>query len=102
MIVFHALNEQNIHDITAMLVRALEKRLNEQTGIKLTVTDEVIDFVAKKGFDKDYGARPIRRALTTHIEDTLAEALLSGEISHGDEVTTELADDKVTVKRSDT
>ncbi|MBQ7201118.1 MAG: ATP-dependent Clp protease ATP-binding subunit, partial [Eubacterium sp.] len=68
MIVFHALNEQNIHDITAMLVRALEKRLNEQTGIKLTVTDEVIDFVAKKGFDKDYGARPIRRALTTHIE----------------------------------
>ena len=88
MIVFHTLSEENIHDITGILARNLEKRLKEQTDITLTVTDEVIDFVAKKGFDRDYGARPIRRALQNHVEDVLAEAMLAGEIHRGDTVTT--------------
>ena len=90
LIVFHTLNEENIHDITAILTRGLEKRLKEQTSVYLTVSDEVIDFVAKKGFDKDFGARPIRRALQNNVEDTLAEAMLDGIIHRGDTVIAEL------------
>ena len=108
LIVFHTLSEENIHDITAILTRNLEKRLKEQTDIDLTVMDEVIDFVAKKGFDKDYGARPIRRALQTQVEDTLADAMLAGTIHRGDTVTAvvetsedgdEKAEKKVIVRR---
>ncbi len=90
LIVFHTLNEENIHDITAILTRGLEKRLKEQTSVYLTVSDEVINFVAKKGFDKDFGARPIRRALQNNVEDTLAEAMLDGIIHRGDTVIAEL------------
>ncbi len=99
LIVFHTLSEKNIHDITAILTRNLEKRLKEQTDIDLTITDDVIDFVAKKGFDKDYGARPIRRALQTNVEDVLADAMLAGDIHRGDKVTTVVEEDKVTVRR---
>ena len=86
LIVFHVLSEENIHDITRILAKALEKRLKEQTDITLRIPDEVIDFVAKKGFDRDYGARPIRRALQSSVEDTLAEAMLEGRIHRGDTV----------------
>lgn len=86
LIVFHVLSEENIHEITRILAKALEKRLKEQTDITLRIPDEVIDFVAKKGFDRDYGARPIRRALQSSVEDTLAEAMLEGRIHRGDTV----------------
>ena len=58
------------------------------------MSDEVVDFVAKKGFDKDFGARPIRRALQNNVEDKLAEAMLDGTIHRGDTVTTEMGKDK--------
>ena len=93
LIVFHVLSEENIHDITAILSRALEKRLKEQTDLTLRLPDEVIDFVAKKGFDRDYGARPIRRELQSQVEDTLAEAMLSGRIHRGDTVGARVAEE---------
>lgn len=52
--------------------------------MELQISDEVTDYVAKKGFDKDYGARPIRRALQNEVEDLLAEAVLAGEVLRGD------------------
>ena len=59
--------------------------------IRLDIDEEVVDFVAAKGFDKDYGARPIRRALQTEVEDVLAEAVLAGEVSVGDAVEVKLS-----------
>ena len=96
MIVFHALNEENIRAITDILVKSFKDRVQEQMRMDLQIDDEVIDFVAGKGFDKDYGARPIRRALQTEVEDVLAEAVLNGEITSGNDVRITLvkADDK--------
>ena len=58
----------------------------------------MIDFVAKKGFDKDYGARPIRRALQREVEDILAEAMVDGDVHRGMSITTKIKDKKVVVE----
>lgn len=86
MIVFHTLNKKNIHDIAAIMLRNFVKRVKEQMEMELQISDDVIDYVARKGFDKDYGARPIRRALQNEVEDILAEAVLAGEVFRGDTV----------------
>ena len=86
MIVFHALDQENIRAITEIMVKQFVRRVKEQMDIRLDIDNEVIDFVAAKGFDKDYGARPIRRALQTQVEDVLAEAVLAGDVSVGDTV----------------
>ncbi len=84
MIVFHTLNKKDIRDITAIMIKNFAKRVKEQMEMELQISDEVTDYVAKKGFDKDYGARPIRRALQNEVEDLLAEAVLAGEVLRGD------------------
>lgn len=99
MIVFHALNKDNIRDIAAILARGFVKRVREQMGMELHIEEPVVDFVAEKGFDKDYGARPIRRALQSEVEDVIAEGVLSGEIRMGDEVLVSMRDGKVCVKK---
>lgn len=86
MIVFHVLNKENIRSITNILVNNFVSRVKKQMQMDLHIDEAVIDFVAEKGFDKDYGARPIRRALQMQIEDVLAEAVLAGEVAMGDEV----------------
>ncbi len=86
MIVFHALDQENIRAITGIMVQQFAARVKEQMDMQLEIADEVIDFVSGKGFDKDYGARPIRRALQTEVEDVLAEAVLAGRVSVGDTV----------------
>ncbi|MCI5730400.1 MAG: ATP-dependent Clp protease ATP-binding subunit, partial [Eubacterium sp.] len=90
MIVFHTLNKENIHAITEIMVKQFTARVKEQMDIRLEIEEEVVEFVADKGFDKDYGARPIRRALQTEVEDVLAEAVLAGEVSVGDAVEVKL------------
>ena len=95
MIVFHTLSEKNIHDITGILAKNLEVRVKDQTDIDLTVTDDVIDFVAKKGFDKDFGARPIRRALQREVEDVIAEGMIAGEVRRGEAIFTKVVGKKV-------
>lgn len=86
MIVFHALTKENIKDITKIMLKQFAKRVKDQMDMELCVADDVVDFISDKGFDKDYGARPIRRALQTELEDVLAEAVLMGDISIGDTV----------------
>lgn len=86
MIVFHALNKENIKDITKIMLKQFAKRVKDQMDMELCVADDVVDFISDKGFDKDYGARPIRRALQTELEDVLAETVLMGDISIGDTV----------------
>ena len=91
MIVFHALNKENIKDITKIMLKQFAKRVKDQMDMELCVADNVVDFISDKGFDKDYGARPIRRALQTELEDVLAEAVLMGDISIGDAVDVSLS-----------
>ena len=91
IIVFHALNKENIKDITKIMLKQFAKRVKNQMDMELCIADDVVDFISDKGFDKDYGARPIRRALQTELEDVLAEAVLMGDISIGDTVDVSLS-----------
>ena len=78
-VVFHSLSKDEIHTIVQIMSKAIIKRLKEQ-DIQVKITPSAIDVIGKAGFDPEYGARPIRRALQKEIEDRLSEALLGGEI----------------------
>ena len=85
-VVFRSLGEVEIHEIVKIMSKAIIKRLSDQ-DIQLKITSAAIDVIGKAGFDPEYGARPIRRALQKEVEDRLSEALLSGQIHLGDRVT---------------
>lgn len=85
-IVFHSLNKEELHEIVKLMSQEIVNRVAQQ-GIKIKITPAAIDVVAKAGFDPEYGARPIRRALQTEIEDRLSEELLTGAIKVDDQVT---------------
>ncbi|BDZ30355.1 ATP-dependent Clp protease ATP-binding subunit [Lactiplantibacillus sp. WILCCON 0030] len=85
-IVFHSLNREELHEIVKLMANEIVERVAQQ-GIKIKMTPAAIDVVAKAGFDPEYGARPIRRALQTEVEDRLSESLLTGEIKVNDQVT---------------
>ncbi|EAC2648268.1 ATP-dependent Clp protease ATP-binding subunit, partial [Listeria monocytogenes] len=78
-VVFQSLGEGEIHEIVKIMSKAIIKRLGNQ-DIQLKITPSAIDVIGKAGFDPEYGARPIRRALQKEVEDRLSEALLSGQI----------------------
>ncbi len=86
IIVFHALNKQEIKDIVALLLKEFEKRCHQQMGIELTVRDSVRKHIAETAYDPKYGARPLKRTIQTKIEDGLAEQILDGKIAAGDRV----------------
>jgi ATP-dependent Clp protease ATP-binding subunit ClpC len=84
-IVFHPLSRENIKSIVDILFRDVISRL-EDRGLKLILSEEAKDFLAEKGFDEKYGARPLRRAIQRYLEDPLSEELLQGRFAPGDEV----------------
>ncbi len=86
IIVFHALNKEQMKRITGILFQELTLRCEKQLGIKLLVRDSVKKHIVDKSFDEKYGARPLRRAIQTKVEDVLADEILSGRIKTGDSV----------------
>ena len=84
IMVFHTLNKEEICKIVLLLLKSLEKRCEEQMDIHLNVTNSAVDYIAEAGFDAKYGARPLRRAIQSKIEDRLANELLEGKIKRGD------------------
>ena len=90
IIVFHVLNKEHIKKIVTLLMKTLEKRCAEQMDIHLSVTGAVKEFIAEKGSDNKYGARPLRRAIQSRIEDALANEILEGKIKRGDQVQVKL------------
>ena len=84
IMVFHTLNKEEIRKIVFLLLKSLEKRCEEQMDIHLNVTNSAVDYIAEAGFDAKYGARPLRRAIQSKIEDRLANELLEGKIKRGD------------------
>ncbi|WP_373217162.1 ATP-dependent Clp protease ATP-binding subunit [Ruminococcus sp. 5_1_39BFAA] len=86
IMVFHTLNKDNIRQIVTLLLKNLEKRCKEQMDIELRVTNSAKEYLAEAGYDAKYGARPLRRAIQTKLEDALANELLEGRIHRGDTV----------------
>lgn len=99
-VVFHSLTKPELHQIVKLMAKQVIKRVAEQ-AINVKITAAAIDVVAKAGFDPEYGARPIRRALQTQVEDRLSEAMLAGEIKIGDTVTIGARQGKIRVSVAD-
>lgn len=99
VLVFHMLTKDDLKEIVKIFLKSLDKRTNAQMHIKLDVSESAIEHIAESGFDKNYGARPIRRAIQTQIEDLLADKLLSDEIKAGDDVVVDYDKDakKITI-----
>ncbi len=82
VILFHPLQEEELKKIAALLIKKFEKRLKEQ-GVSLQITDDLVNFLVKAGFDRKFGARPMNRVLQENVEELLAEKLIKGEIEKG-------------------
>lgn len=85
-VIFHSLNKKELHQIVKLMTKNIINRITNQ-GIAVKITPAAIDVIAEAGFDPEYGARPIRRALQTKLEDKLSEELLSGRLKATDQVT---------------
>lgn len=93
-IVFHSLTDKDLTSITDLMLNEVGRRIAE-SEIYLKFTDDTVDFMTKKGSDLVYGARPLRRAITKELEDTLSEAMLRGEITRGDEILVDIENDSL-------
>ena len=93
IIVFQQLSEEDIRRIARRMLQSLDKRL-EDMGMTLEVSDDAVAEIAKEGFDPVYGARPLRRAIQSRIEDVLAEQLLEGRFRSGDVVQVGVKDNR--------
>src|SRR5689334_9903318 len=91
-IIFHPLEREHIAQIVGILMRDVSKRLTEEELV-LKLTDGATDFLVKNGYDEQYGARPLKRAIQKFIEDPLSEKILMGDFTRGDEIEVDLAAD---------
>lgn len=94
IIVFKQLNKEDIREIARRMLQTLIHRVETNIGVTMQFDDAAIDRLADLGFDKVYGARPLRRAIQSHIEDPLSEEILEGKIAKGDVVTCRLEQDE--------
>ena len=97
IVVFRMLNESDMMKIATILTGSLVKRAKEYMGIDLTITDAAKKLLVKKGSDKKFGARPLKRAIQTELEDILSEEILKGNIKEGAKVKTKVSGDKITI-----
>ena len=105
VIIFNSLSKENIHEIINILMKGVTKRLSN-LGFSLELTDEAKDFIADKGYDVQFGARPLHRAIQKHLEDPLAEEILNMNVKQGDVLIADLDKENgkltFTLKRSET
>ena len=99
VVVFHALGKDDLNQILDLLLTQVRARLSEH-GIELEISAEVRELLLKEGFDEEYGARPLRRTISNYIDDTLADAVLAGEIASGQTARLVLSDGKVMLEPS--
>ncbi len=97
IIVFHPLNREEIKKIAGLMLEEVSRRM-KQIPVTVSFTEETRDFIADKGYDKTYGARPIKRAIQEQVEDKLAEGILDGTIKEGDSVTVSFKEGKLLVQ----
>ena len=93
VMVFNALDKEDIHKIIDIELEKLFVRISD-LGYKLTLTKKAKDYIADKGFDREYGARPLKRAIQKYIEDALAEEIINSNLQEGDSITMDFDDKK--------
>jgi ATP-dependent Clp protease ATP-binding subunit ClpC len=96
IVVFRSLSRENLQSIVSLMLKEVERRLQEQQ-ITLAVDEDVRAFLINEGYNEEYGARPLRRAIQTHVDDALADAILSGAVSAGQTARLSLADGVIMV-----
>jgi ATP-dependent Clp protease ATP-binding subunit ClpC len=97
IIVFHQLEEAHLKEIVEIMLKSLLKRIKEM-NIDIEVSDEAKALLMKKGFDQQYGARPLRRAITKLVEDQLSEEILKGNVKAGSKVRIDVEEEKLVFK----
>ncbi|MBQ7678516.1 MAG: ATP-dependent Clp protease ATP-binding subunit, partial [Butyrivibrio sp.] len=100
IMVFHPLNNREMNDIVTLLARTLAARCKKQLELDLTMTASAKKYLVEKYADPKMGARPLKRAMQSAVEDALAEELLRGQIKRGEKVTITMKDDKLIFKGS--
>ena len=93
VVLFNNLNQDHIKEIIHIEMKSLLKRV-EEIGYKLVVSDKALNFIAEKGFDEKYGARPLKRAIQKFLEDPMAEEIIKTNIDEGDELHADLNKEK--------
>ncbi|MGB1247897.1 MAG: AAA family ATPase, partial [Chitinophagales bacterium] len=103
IVIFNSLNKEDIHQIIDILLKGVYKRIAE-LGYKIKLTKKAKDFIADKGYDPSFGARPLNRAIQKHLEDPLAEEILNQNLSEGDTLVADYdkAKDKIVIKVKET
>ena len=98
IIVFHKLLPEEIKQIADIMIKQIVKRLKEQ-NIEITIDEKAKDLVIKKGTDSTYGARPLRRAIQTMIEDKIAEEIIEGNLKNGEKATITANEEKIVLEK---
>ena len=98
IIVFHMLQREHMKQILDIMLKDLTGRAQKQSGVAIRVSAGAKDYIMDRGYDEKYGARPLRRALQTELEDLLSDAILSGEVKKGDKVTVHLVKNALSLK----
>lgn len=91
-IIFNSLNQENIREIISIEIKKLEERLNE-IHFNLKISEKALDFIAKEGYDAEYGARPLNRAIQHYVEDLVADEILTNSFEEGDTIEIEYSSD---------
>jgi ATP-dependent Clp protease ATP-binding subunit ClpC len=99
IIVFDRLKKDEIKEIAKLMLSSLVKRLADNE-ITVTFTDSAVEKIADEGFDEVYGARPLRRAIQSKIEDMLSEKIIDGEIKSGESETVDVKDDEFVLAKN--
>ncbi|EDP6869488.1 AAA domain-containing protein [Campylobacter upsaliensis] len=98
IITFNPLSENEAYEIVKLLFKDLQKSL-ENKGLKATLSDEAAKFIAKEGFDEDFGARPLKRAIYDKIEDKLSDMILSDTLSLNDTISIDLKENEIVINK---
>ncbi len=101
IITFEHLSKEEVVEIVDLQMKDIGKRLEEHGGLNINLTEAAKEWLAEQGYDKDFGARPLRRALQRHIESPMSVSLLRGEYASGDTILVDVAEDKLTFTKTE-
>ena len=99
IIVFHSLSKENVREIVEIMINNISKRTTESMNLSISADTEALDYLLDKGYDKVYGARPLRRTIQNEVEDLIADEYLSGKIKYGDSIELLMDDGKLIFKK---
>ncbi len=100
VVIFKPLKKEHVKQIVDLMIKKLEKRLKDK-NLKLQISDSAKEYLANKGYDPAFGARPLRRVIEREVETPLAMKLISGEIEEGDTVIIDVKDGKIDIRKAD-